>query len=101
MTEFNSLIYVSMNWITIASHTDPFHKSHNALGGYLTMDHFVTEMCTHVHISVTKWCLAVYGTDASLDLCNKFISFPHVPQQAIDIIDTNLLSLGTLRNLNH
>ena len=25
------------------------------------MHHFVTEMCTHVHISVTKWCILGYG----------------------------------------
>ena len=25
-----------------------------------TMHHFVTEMCTHVHISVTKWCVVGY-----------------------------------------
>ena len=35
---------------------DPSHKVHNASDKYLTMRNFVTEMCTHVHISVTKWC---------------------------------------------
>ena len=34
--------------------------SHNAA--------FVTEICTHVHISVTKWCIAGYGTGALRDL---------------------------------
>ena len=24
------------------------------------MHHFVTEMCTYVHISVTKWCIVGY-----------------------------------------
>ena len=33
-----------------------------------TMHHFVTEMCTRVHISVTKWCILGYGTDAFWDL---------------------------------
>ena len=33
----------------------PPHKSHNATVPYPTMHHFVTEMCTCVHISVTKW----------------------------------------------
>ena len=28
------------------------------------MHHFVTEMCTHVHISVTKWCIVGYRTGA-------------------------------------
>ena len=26
-----------------------------------TMHHFVTEMCTQVHISVTKWCVVGMG----------------------------------------
>ena len=46
------------------------HKSHNALAKYPTMHHFVTEMCTHVHISATKWCIVGYGTDALWDLWN-------------------------------
>ena len=33
---------------------DPSHKSQNASVAYPTMQHFVTEMCTCVHISVTK-----------------------------------------------
>ena len=33
----------------------PSHK-HTASVRYPTMRHFVTKMCTHVHISVTKWC---------------------------------------------
>ena len=37
-------------------------KSHNALDYYPTMHHFVTAMCTRVHISVTKWCTVGYGT---------------------------------------
>ena len=40
---------------------DPSHKSHNALDKYPIMHHFVTEMCTHVHISVPKWCIVEYG----------------------------------------
>ena len=32
-----------------------------------TMHHFVAEMCTHVHISATKWCIVGYGTDAFWD----------------------------------
>ena len=36
---------------------DQSHKSHNASDIYPTMRHFLTEMCTPVHISVTKWCL--------------------------------------------
>ena len=47
---------------------DPFHKSQNASDKYHTMHHFVTEMCTHVHISVTKCCIMGYGRDAFWDL---------------------------------
>ena len=42
----------------------PIHKSHNALDKYPTMHYLVTEMCTHVHISVTKWCIVGYATVA-------------------------------------
>ena len=31
---------------------------------YPTVHHFVTEMCTRVYISVTKWCTVRYGTGA-------------------------------------
>ena len=41
---------------------------------YPTLHHFVTEMCTHVHISVTKWCIVRYDTDALWDLCNRSIT---------------------------
>ena len=34
------------------------------------MHRCVTEMCTPVHISVTKWCIVVYGTGAFWDCCN-------------------------------
>ena len=36
------------------------HKSQNELALYLTVQHFVTEMCTHVPISVTRWCIMGY-----------------------------------------
>ena len=42
--------------------------NHNALNKYLTMYHFVIEMCTQVDISVTKWCFVGYGTGALLDM---------------------------------
>ena len=34
---------------------------------------FVTEMCTHGHISVTKWCIVGYGANALWDLYNNSI----------------------------
>ena len=33
-----------------------------------TMHHFVTEMCTCVHISVTKWCIVEYLINSLWDL---------------------------------
>ena len=47
------------------------HRSHTSLCRYPTLHHFVTQMCTHVHISVTKWCSVGYGTGALWDLCNR------------------------------
>ena len=41
------------------------------LDKYPTVHHFVTEMCTRVHISVTKWCIVGYLSNASWDLCNR------------------------------
>ena len=48
--------------------TDLLHRSHNVPIPYLTVHHFVTEMCTCVHISVTKivhcgifvWCIVEF-----------------------------------------
>ena len=40
---------------------DPSHKSQNASDKYPTMHHFVIEICTHVHISVTKWGIVGQG----------------------------------------
>ena len=47
---------------------DPSHKPHNASATYPTMHHFVTEMCTRVHISVTKWYIAGYRIGALWDM---------------------------------
>ena len=45
--------------------TDLLHKSHSAPVPYPTMHfYFVTKMCTHVHISDTKWCIVGYLSDA-------------------------------------
>ena len=43
---------------------DPTHTFHNPLDKYPTMRHFVTEMRTRVHLSVTKWWIVGYGTGA-------------------------------------
>ena len=52
---------------------DPYHQSHNASEKYPRMHHFVTEMCTHVHISVTECCIVGYGTIALWDLLIRSI----------------------------
>ena len=57
----------------VISHTDnepidQSHKAHNALGKDPAMHRFVTEMCTHVHISVLKWYNVRYGAGELWDL---------------------------------
>ena len=56
---------------------DRARKSHNASDKYHIMHHFVTEMCTRVHISVTKWCIVGYGIGALWDLCTRSIHTAH------------------------
>ena len=48
--------------------------THKTSDKYLTMHHFVIEMCKHVHISVTTCCIVGYGAGALWDLCNRLIS---------------------------
>ena len=43
------------------------HYSHNTFDKYPTMHHFVTQICKHVHISITKCCIVGYGTGALWD----------------------------------
>ena len=50
---------------------DPSHKSHYTSAKYTTMHHFETEICTVVHISVTKWYIVGYETGGLWDLCNR------------------------------
>ena len=47
---------------------DLLHKFHNAPVPYSTMHHFVTEMCTCVHISVTKWFIVGCSSNGLWDL---------------------------------
>ena len=58
---------------------DLLHKSHNAPVPYPTMHHFVTEMCTCVHISVTKWCIAGYLSNALWDLWDGSLGMLGLP----------------------
>ena len=57
------------------------HKSHNSPFSHPTINHFVTEMYTRVHISVSKWCIVGYFTDRGFARWpNKF------PQYLWDVI---------------
>ena len=66
---------------------DLLHKSHNAPVPYPTMHHFVTETCTHVHLSVTKWCIVGYLSGALWDLWDASIVMQahEVKADALDI----------------
>ena len=63
-----------MHIFTFTLHFSPYapigqiHRSYNTLVPHPTMNHFVTEMCTHVHISVTKWCIVGCLPNVLLDL---------------------------------
>ena len=50
------------------------YKSHNTPVPYPTMQHFVTEMCSCVHRSVTKWRFVGYLSDALWDLWGRYCS---------------------------
>ena len=54
---------------------DPFHKSYTTVDKYPTVHHFVSEISTRMHISVTKWCIVGDGTRVSCDLCNMPIIY--------------------------
>ena len=76
-----------IRWGIITSHRkygdviDLLHNSHNAPVPYPTMHFFVTEMCTGVHISVTKWCIVGYLYNALWDMWDGFIFFYHFPNK--------------------
>ena len=52
---------------------DLLHNPHNTPVPCPTMQHFVTEMCTCVHISVTKCWIVGYVSDALWDLWDGYI----------------------------
>ena len=62
-TPFQYMLFAAVN-----TPIDLSHKSQNASVPYPTMQHFITEMCTCVHISVIKWCMVGYLSDAFWDL---------------------------------
>ena len=59
--------------VRLATPIAPYHKSHNALDKYPKMHHFVTEMCTCVHISVQMvHCRMII--QCTVDLNNRSIN---------------------------
>ena len=43
------------------------------LAQYPTVHHFMTEVWSHVYISVTKWCIVGYRVGALYDFCDRSI----------------------------
>ena len=61
-------------FITICSkHYSHFTNTTMHHKTYPTMHHFVAEMCTRVHTSVTKWHIVGYETGVFWNLCNRSI----------------------------
>ena len=77
---------VTALWI-ISTMWQSSRRSHNAPVSYPTMLHFVIEMCTCVHISLTKWSVVGYLCEALYDLWDGFIA-------------TTAYLLGPLLNMN-
>ena len=61
---------------TIPAQIDLLHKFHEAPIPYPTTHHFVAEMCTCVHISVAKWCIVGYLSNALWVLWDGSIALP-------------------------
>ena len=64
---------------------------------YLIMHHFVTETCTCVHISATKWCIMGYSSNALWYLWGGSISLTLV---LIDIYCNNIWGSTYKSNLS-
>ena len=61
-------------WVRHDDQMNLLQKTHNAPVSYPTVHHFVTEMWTCVHISVTKWCIVGYLSSALWDLWDGCIA---------------------------
>ena len=77
------LVQILKSTLVHMNSIDPSHKSKNASVPYPTMQHYVTEMCTCVHIYVTKWCIVGYLSDALWGLWDGSIGLSAVKQKAI------------------
>ena len=64
-------VLIHSSFVDAIGRINLLHISHNASQvSCPTIHHFVTEMCTSVHISVTKRCIVGYLSDALWDLWN-------------------------------
>ena len=64
---------------------------------YPTMHHFVTEMCTCVHISATKWCTVGYLSNVLWDLWHGSIGCqPDEPLASLVTTNTIINVYGSL-----
>ena len=73
LTDFiglNQYKYMHISWAI-----DLLHKCHNTAVLYPTIQHFVKEMCTRVHIFVTIWCIVGYLSNALWDLWDGSIVY--------------------------
>ena len=61
---------------------------------------FITEMCTCVHISVTKWCIVGYGTGALWDLWNGFITYSHAQDNVVALKPLSINRLASAKRRN-
>ena len=57
--------------------------------GKPTLYHFVTDICTHVQISVTKWCNIGYLSKALCDFWKEIITMCLFPYTKIQTLETN------------
>ena len=70
----------------------PSHKSNIEAEKYPTMYHFVTEMCTHVHIFVKNWCIVGYGTGALWVCATGQLTTPQLKKGLLWCMDVSLQS---------
>ena len=65
--------YRCILWFVVRTSNWPDSQIPLCIAPYPTMHHFVTEMCTCVNISVTKWCIVGYLSNALWDFLDGFI----------------------------
>ena len=98
-----SLLRIHSRWVTPKRYLDQqittkrwhqpkyfLHKSHNAPVPYPTLQYFATEMCTCVHISVTKWCIVGYLMHCGICKISKTIYGPCITLPTDSIAATTL-----------